>query len=327
MMRDLNDLQFFVAVVTQRSFSAAARFLGVPKSRVSRRVALFEEHLGVRLVERSTRRLSVTEIGQLIFEHARASLVEAEAIEEMALRSRAEPRGLVRVSCPLGFTASIADSLPTLLLKNPLLRVQLVVTNRRVDLVEEGIDVSVRVREKLDTDADLVMKRIGVSRHVLVASPTLLTTMGTPVTPSDLSRYPLLHQQEQLGLSSWLLANGNNEQESVNVQSRLATGDFGVLVGAACAGVGIALLPEPNCGKELEAGSLVRVLPGWDVAGGILHLVFPSRRGMLPSVRAVIDFLADALRSHVESETTPGVHPVERSVRVSAPSRAASQTP
>jgi DNA-binding transcriptional LysR family regulator len=309
MMRDLNDLQFFVAVVTQRSISAAARFLGVPKSRVSRRLSLFEEHLGVRLVERSTRRVNVTEIGQLIFEHARASLVEAEAIEEMALRSRAEPRGLVRVSCPLGLTASIADSLPTLLLKNPLLRVQLVVTNRRVDLVEEGIDVSVRVREKLDTDAGLVMKRIGVSKHVLVASPTLLVSLGTPLTPSDLSRYPLLHQQEQLGVSTWVLANGKSEQESVNVQPTLATGDFGVLVGAARAGVGIALLPEPNCAKELNAGSLVRVLPGWNVAGGILHLVFPSRRGMLPSVRAVIDFLAEALHSHVESETSPAFAP------------------
>lgn len=308
-MRDLNDLQFFVAVVTQGSISAAARFLGVPKSRVSRRLSLFEEHLGVRLVERSTRRVNVTAIGQLIFEHARASLVEAEAIEEMALRSRAEPRGPVRVSCPLGFTASIADSLPTLLLKYPLLRVQLVVTNRRVDLVEEGIDVSVRVREKLDTDASLVMKRIGVSKHVLVASPTLLARLGTPVTPSDLSRYPLLHQQEQLGPSTWVLANGKNEQESVDIQPTLATGDFGVLVGAARAGVGIALLPEANCGKELEAGSLVRVLPGWNVAGGILHLVFPSRRGMLPSVRAVIDFLAEILRSHVESENSPAFTP------------------
>jgi DNA-binding transcriptional LysR family regulator len=309
MMRDLNDLQFFVAVVTQGSISAAARFLGVPKSRVSRRLSLFEEHLGVRLVERSTRRVNVTAIGQLIFEHARASLVEAEAIEEMALRSRAEPRGPVRVSCPLGFTASIADSLPTLLLKYPLLRVQLVVTNRRVDLVEEGIDVSVSVREKLDTDASLVMKRIGVSKHVLVASPTLLARLGTPVTPSDLSRYPLLHQQEQLGPSTWVLANGKNEQESVDIQPTLATGDFGVLVGAARAGVGIALLPEANCGKELEAGSLVRVLPGWNVAGGILHLVFPSRRGMLPSVRAVIDFLAEILRSHVESENSPAFTP------------------
>jgi DNA-binding transcriptional LysR family regulator len=302
MMRDLNDLQFFVAVVTQRSFSAAARFLGVPKSRVSRRVALFEERLNVRLLERSTRRLSVTEVGQMVFEHARASLVEAEAIEETALRSRSEPRGLVRVSCPLGVTTSIAEALPPLLEKNPLLRVQLIVTNRRVDLVEEGIDVSVRVREKLDTDVDLMMKRIGVSKRVLVASPALLSSLGTPLTPSDLSRFPLLHQQEQPGPSSWMLANRNKEQETVNVVPRIATGDFGVLVAAARAGIGIALLPEPNCAKELEAGSLLRVLAGWDVAGGILHLVFPSRRGMLPSVRAVIDFLAQALRSHAESE-------------------------
>lgn len=301
-MRDLNDLQFFVAVVTQRSFSAAARFLGVPKSRVSRRVALFEERLNVRLLERSTRRLSVTEVGQMIFEHARASLVEAEAIEEMALRSRSEPRGLVRVSCPLGVTTSIADGLPALMDKNPLLRVQLIVTNRRVDLVEEGIDISVRVRERLDTDADLVMKRIGVSKRVLVTSPALLKALGTPEAPSDLSRYPLLNQQEQPGASTWLLANRNKEEVTVSVQPRVATGDFGVLVAAARAGIGIALLPQPNCAKELEAGTLVRVLDGWDVAGGILHLVFPSRRGMLPSVRAVIDFLAEALLPNAESE-------------------------
>ena len=125
------------------------------------------------------------------------------------------------------------------------------------------------------------------------------------MTPSDLSRYPLLHQQEQLGSSTWVLGSEHNEQQSVNVQPTLATGDFGVLVAAARAGVGIALLPEPNCAKELEAGSLVRVLPGWNVAGGILHLVFPSRRGMLPSVRAVIDFLAEALRSHVGTKAIP----------------------
>jgi DNA-binding transcriptional LysR family regulator len=176
-------------------------------------------------------------------------------------------------------------------------------------LVEEGIDVAIRVREKLDTDADLVMKRIGVSMRVLVASPTLLATLGTPATPSDLSRFPLLHQQEQPGPSTWVLSNRNKEQESVNVVPRLATGDFGVLVGAARAGVGIALLPEPNCAKELESGSLVRVLAGWDVAGGILHLVFPSRRGMLPSVRVVIDFLAEVLRSHAESEADPAFTP------------------
>lgn len=299
-MRDLNDLQFFVAVVTQHSFSAAARWLGVPKSRVSRRIALFEERLGVRLLERSTRRLSVTEIGQLIYEHARASLIEAEAIEDAALRSRAEPRGLVRVSCPLGFTGSIADSLPALLTKNPLLRVQLIVVNRRIDLIEEGIDVSVRVRERLDTDADLLMKRIGSSKRILVAAPTLLASFGTPAAPSDLSRFPLLHQQEQPGPSTWTLTNAAGEREPVNVQPKLATGDFGVMVGAARAGVGIAVLPRTNCQGELDAGTLIRVLPDWDVADGILHLVFPSRRGMLPSVRAVIDYLAEALRSHAD---------------------------
>jgi DNA-binding transcriptional LysR family regulator len=103
--------------------------------------------------------------------------------------------------------------------------------------------------------------------------------------------------------------NRNDDPVTISVQPRVATGDFGVLVAAACAGIGIALLPEPNCAQELEAGSLVRVLAGWDVAGGILHLVFPSRRGMLPSVRAVIDFLADALRSHAESEDVPAFTP------------------
>ena len=299
-MQDLNDVQFFAAVVAQRSFSAAARLLGVPKSRVSRRIALFEERLGVRLLERSTRRLSVTEVGQQIYEHARAALVEADAIEDAALRSRAEPRGLVRISCPLGLTPSISQALPVLLEKNPFLRVQLIVTNRRVDLIEEGVDISIRVREKLDTDSDLVVKRIGSSKRILVAAPTLLSTSGAPVAPADLSSYPLLNQQEQPGPSAWMLTNETGQEEVVAVRPRLSTGDFGVLVGAASAGVGIALLPRADCRKELDPGALIEVLPGWSVADGILHLVFVSRRGMLPSVRAAIDFLAETLRLTVD---------------------------
>ena len=299
-MQDLNDVQFFAAVVAQRSFSAAARLLGVPKSRVSRRIALFEERLGVRLLERSTRRLSVTEVGQQIYEHARAALVEADAIEDAALRSRAEPRGLVRISCPLGLTPSISQALPVLLEKNPFLRVQLIVTNRRVDLIEEGVDISIRVREKLDTDSDLVVKRIGSSKRILVAAPTLLSTSGAPVAPADLSSYPLLNQQEQPGPSAWMLTNETGQEEVVAVRPRLSTGDFGVLVGAASAGVGIALLPRADCRKELDTGALIEVLPGWSVADGILHLVFVSRRGMLPSVRAAIDFLAETLQSTVD---------------------------
>ena len=133
-MRDFNDLQFFAAVVTHRGFSAAARALGLPKSRVSRRVALLEERLGVRLLDRTTRGLGVTQVGQQVFEHARAAVIEAEAAEEAALRMQAEPRGLVRLSCPLGLQRAIAAPLPGFLAAHPLLRVQCIVTNRRVDL-------------------------------------------------------------------------------------------------------------------------------------------------------------------------------------------------
>jgi DNA-binding transcriptional LysR family regulator len=296
MVRDFNDLQFFTAVVLHRGFSAGARALGVPKSRLSRRVALLEERLGVRLLDRTTRGLGLTEVGQQVFEHARAAVMEAEAAEEAAVRMQSEPRGLVRMSCPLGLQSPIAAALPTFLAAHPRLRVQCVVTNRRVDLIHEGIDVAIRVRERLDTDADLQMKRIGISRRILVASPSLLAKMGRPSTPGELTDFPILHQDTQ-GASVWNLSTESGETKTVAAEPRLATGSFDVLMAAACESAGIALLPAANCQEALAAGALTRVLPQWSGVDGILHLVFVSRRGMLPSVRAVIDFAAAALKS------------------------------
>jgi DNA-binding transcriptional LysR family regulator len=163
MMRDFNDLQFFAAVVTHRGFLAAARALGLPKSRVGRLVALLEERLGVRLLDRTTRGIGLTQVGQHVFEHARAAVIEAEAAEEAALRMQAEPRGLVRLSCPLGLQGAIAASMAAFLAAHPLLRLQCIVTNRSVDLIHEGVDVAIRVRERLDTDADLQVKKGGRS--------------------------------------------------------------------------------------------------------------------------------------------------------------------
>ena len=164
MIRDFNDLRFFAAVVQHRGFSAGARALGLPKSRVSRRVAVLEERLGVRLLDRTTRGVNLTEVGQQVFDHARAAVIEAEAAEEAALRMQSEPRGLVRMSCPLGLQAAIAAGLPGFLAAHPRLKLRCIVTNRRVNLIHEGIDVAIRVRERLDTDAELQMKRIGVSK-------------------------------------------------------------------------------------------------------------------------------------------------------------------
>jgi DNA-binding transcriptional LysR family regulator len=299
MMRDFNDLQFFAAVVAHRGFSAAARALGLPKSRISRRVALLEERLGVRLLDRTTRGLGLTQVGQQVFEHARAAVIEAEAAEQAALRMQAEPRGLVRLSCPLGLQSAIAAPMSGFLAAHPLLRLQCIVTNRRVDLVHEGIDVAIRVRERLDTDADLQMKRIGVSRRILVASPTLLAKEGEPTTPADLGKLPILDQAQQGG-NIWHLTADNGDTCTVAVEPRLATGSFDVLIAAACQGAGIALLPAAQCRAALASGALVRVLPQWSGIDGIVHLVFASRRGMLPSVRAVIDFAAAALKSSTD---------------------------
>ena len=295
-LQDLNDLRFFAAVVGSGGFSSAARELGLPKSRLSRRVAQLEADLGVRLLERSTRRLRVTEIGREVYAQALTATAAAEAATEAALRVRAEPQGLVRLSCPLNnLHDAITRRLPAFLTRHPRLRLQILSTNRRVDLIEERVDVAVRVRERLDTDGDLQMRRIGVSRRILVASPDFVRAHGEPRTPQDLVGLPLVDANEGTGQSVWRLSAGEAGHHTLEFDARLAAGDFKALLAAALAGVGAALLPKVECGADLDAGRLVRLLPEWGAADGILHLVFTSRRSMLPSVRAVIDFAVEAL--------------------------------
>jgi DNA-binding transcriptional LysR family regulator len=295
-MRDLNDLNFFAAVVANGGFSAASRAIGLPKSRVSRRVAALEAQLGVRLVERSTRRFKVTEVGQDVYRHARAALSEAEAIDEVITRLKAEPQGLVRVSCPLGVDRLLAGCLPRFLAENPKMRLQFIVSNRRVDLIEEGVDIAIRVRQQLDTDADLQVKMISRTGGQLVASPALIAAYGAPATPADLPRFPTLGHTDRPGPDRWTLTSRLGETAVVVHEPRLSASAFPILRQAAIDGAGIALLPEYATRDRLEAGELVHILPEWTVAEGLLHLVFTSRRGVLPGVRATIDFLGQALR-------------------------------
>jgi DNA-binding transcriptional LysR family regulator len=233
----------------------------------------------------------LTEVGQQVFEHARAAVVEAEAAEEAALRMQSEPRGLVRMSCPFGLQVAVAEGLPKFLAGHPRLKLQCIVTNRRIDLIHEGIDIAIRVRERLDTDAELQMKRIGVSKRVLIAGPKLVAALGEPSSPQDLVRFPTLHPDPE-GASVWRLATERGDAESVTIEPVLATGSLDTLLACACQNTGVALLPAMNCREALASDALVRVLPDWSGAHGTLHLVFASRRGMLPGGRAVIDFLA-----------------------------------
>jgi DNA-binding transcriptional LysR family regulator len=299
-VRDLNDLRFFAAVVSSGGFSSAARELGLPKSRLSRRIAQLEADLGVRLLERSTRRLTVTDVGREVYAQALTATAAAEAATEAAMRVRAEPQGLVRLSCPLNLHDSIARRLPALLTDHPRLRLQILSTNRRVDLIEERVDIAVRVRERLDTDGELQMRRIGVSRRIVVASPAFVRDHGLPDAPRDLAGLPLVDSNEGPGRSIWRLSAGEDSHDQVEFDARLAAGDLKTLLAAALAGVGAALLPAVDCRPHLEAERLVRLLPAWGAADGVLHLVFISRRSMLPSVRAVIDFAAEALVEAVQ---------------------------
>ena len=294
-MQDLNDLNLFVAVVTHGGFSAAARALDAPKSKLSRRIAGLEEHLGVRLLERSTRHFQVTDVGQDVLRHARAAMCEAEAIDDIVLLRKAEAQGLVRVAAPPGVDRLISRSLPRLLQRYPKLRIQVIVSNRRVDLIEERVDIAVRFREVPDADADLQMKVVSRAPGVVVASPELLAAYGQPDGPAALSAYPTVSLTDTVCSDRWLLRSELGEEVEVVHEPRLSSSSPTIVRQAAADGIGVAVVPEWSCHELLESGRLTRILPAWTLRQGMVHMVFTSRRGLLPGVRAVLDFLAESL--------------------------------
>lgn len=310
-LQDLNDLYFFAAVVEHGGFSAAGRALGMPKSRLSKRVSQLEDRLGVRLLQRTTRRFVVTEVGERFYAHCRAVLEEARAAQEAVDELRAEPRGVVRLSCPVSLTQTVlAHVLPDFLAKYPKLQVRVLSSNRRVDLLGEGYDIAIRVRSKLDTDTNMVVRSFGQSRVLPVASPALLDALGRPGHPDELARLPALSMQEHEGPQTWELIDAAGERVGVEVNARLICGDFAVLLEAARRGIGVTLLPEFVCAPAVTRGELEVLLPEWSAPEGTMHFIYPSRRGMLPGVRALVDFLAErlpeaALRTQEECKTRP----------------------
>jgi DNA-binding transcriptional LysR family regulator len=300
-MQDLNDLFYFSIVVEKNGFAAAGRALDIPKSRLSRRIAQLEERLGVRLLQRSTRRFAVTEAGQRFYRHCQAVIAEAQAAEEAVAQLTTEPRGLVRMSCPVSITQNVmAAIVPGFMEKYPQVKILILSTNRRVDLINEGVDVALRVRFKLDTDGDLVMRSFGVSHSLLVASPGYLAQHGRPEQPEDLAKLDTLSIAE-IEWQSWELTAADGRTYRLEHQPRLMCGDFPLCVAAAKQGLGIALLPESVVCEALRNGELEVILPQWSPPQGIVHCVYPSRRGVLPAVRVLIDWLAEKMPDAVKS--------------------------
>lgn len=296
-MQDLNDLFYFARVVEQGGFAAAARTLGVAKSKLSRRIALLEERLGVRLIQRSTRRFSVTEVGQSFYSHCKAMLVEAEAAEEAIEVTRSEPRGTVRMSCPVMLLDTLVGGMVAdFMVRYPGVEIHLESTNRRVDLLGERMDLAIRVRPPPLEDSDLVMRVLAERSQCLVANPALIARFGMPEVPADLARFPTLGLGLPQGEHVWRLYGPDDAYVALPHQPRLVTRGMLALRAAALAGVGVVHLPTMFVSEYLASGELIHVVPQWAPRPEIIHMVFPSRRGLLPSVRALMDYLAERFR-------------------------------
>jgi len=292
---DLNDLLYFARVVEHGGFAPAGRALGLPKSTLSRRVARLEQRLGAQLILRSTRRFAVTELGRGYYEHCRAMLNEAEAAEESVALAQAEPRGVLRMSCPVALLASrVGDMLAAFLLQHPRVELQLDETNRRVDVVAEGIDLAIRVRAPPLEDSELRLRVLSDRGQCLVASPPLLQPFGAPAGPADLARLPSLELGRPLPEYRWVLNGPDGARAEVVHHPRVVTTAMLALRAAAVAGVGVVQLPRMMIADEFAQGQLVQVLPGWEPRREVIHAVYASRRGQLPAVRALIEHLAES---------------------------------
>ncbi|WP_114417892.1 LysR family transcriptional regulator [Marinospirillum perlucidum] len=295
-MKDLTNLVLFAEVVEQGSFSQAARLLGIPKSTLSRRIADLEEEQGVRLLQRSTRQLTLTEIGREFLVHCQAVRAAAQAADQVTQFVQERPRGRVRLSCPFAISQNMLSHLiPEFMAAYPEVIVDIWVTNQPVNLLEDKVDLALRVRASLE-DSSLIARPLSPSRQALFAHPDYLKHQGEPRHPSELASWSSLSMQYSSGRYVYdLTSEKTGEVVHWKHQPRLICDDLWLLREAAAQGQGVAALPVDLCTEYVTTGRLQRVLPEWQLPVSHLHLVYPHRRGLLPAVSVLIDWLVERL--------------------------------
>src|SRR6201996_7009241 len=272
---DLNDLMYFSHVVEHGGFSAAERVLGISKSRLSRRVSELEASLGVRLLQRSTRKLALTEAGQLFYQHCQAMLQEARTAVNVVQQLRAAPRGTVRVSVPVTLSQTMmAQILPEFMHRYPEVRIVMRVTNRVVDLFEDSIDVALRVRSDPPENANIVVRPLWRTQQMLVGAPSLLQQNAPPLQPADLNRFDPLDPPTGDGRHVYNLISPDGLCPAHEPDPRRVAAVLMTIREAVLSGVGIAALPEMMYGSALRAGQLSPVMPGWTLPAPQLYAVF-----------------------------------------------------
>jgi len=300
-MIDKNAMALYVKVVENNSFSRAAEREGIPVSTVSRKISELEKALGVRLLERSTRRLRMTEIGQDYYERCRRGLEEFETANLMVSDQQAEVSGRLRLSVP----PTLSDVVVIPLIEAfqgfyPNAIVNCLVTDRHVNHIEDGIDISLRVGDL--KDSSLVARRLLRYRSVLVASPGYLQRAGVPSHPNELPLHGLIAFSRWEPAVTWVLEN-NGETHKVNVQPRIAINDYAGVQSAVINGLGISEIPQILCGTDLQDGRLIEIMPEWQFSPVTLSAVYPSNRNLSRLVRLFKDFCVEhieALAPHVK---------------------------
>jgi DNA-binding transcriptional LysR family regulator len=284
---DLGGITVFLRVVQGGSFSAAARQLAMPKSTVSRKIAELESHVGARLLQRTTRKLGLTDVGRIFYEHALRIAAEVDQAAQAVDRMQAVPRGLLRVTAPLAF-GMLGPIIAEYLREHSEVQLEVHCTDRNVDIVDERFDIAIRAGRM--ADSSLTARTLGSIKRVLIAAPSYCKQHGTPRAPADLAEHASLVFGAGAAPNLWTLESDGKRVE-VRVTPRLTLNDPELLREAALAGIGIALLPKFVCAEDIRAKRLRHVLPDWGSSAMPVHAVYPTARLLSPAAAAFIELV------------------------------------
>lgn len=290
---DLNDIVVFTKVAETKSFTGAADQLGLPKSTVSRKLAQLEERLGVRLVQRTTRKLALTEIGEAYYQRAARIVADIQAAEQVVTDMQATPRGRLRVTAPIDLsTRYLGAIVADFIAEHPDVTVELDATDRVVDLIEEGFDVAVRFGQL--PESTLIARKLTVLNAVLCASPAYLAKRGTPKSVDELEDHDKVLFAPSARTTGWTLLNGDQTYE-LGRPARFISNNLGAVRDVVLAGGGLAVVSEFMVACDIHEGKLVRVLPEWTSRPFDVQAVYPARQNLPPRLQLFLDHLAKAL--------------------------------
>lgn len=297
-MIDLSDFLFFVSIVDSGGFTSASRVLGIPKATLSQRMMRLEAGLEVRLLIRSSRHVGMTEAGRDFYRHAVAALREADMAKTVVRQRLAEPSGVVR--CTSGVATmhfGLSDIIADFLVKHPKVDIIAHATDRFVDIIKENFDVAIRGHSSPLPDSDLVQRTLAGTDIMLFAATTYLAAHGEPASPKDLEAHSAVCMMRESAPGTWRMQHHRQEQDDVTVtlRARLVSEDVWTLQKAALSGLGVVALPPYVCREAVQSGTLQRILPDWTLGRAFMTAVLPYRQGMLPSVRAFLDHLSEAV--------------------------------